>query len=96
VVEILVNVGLIVPERLDPSPASIRTESVQVPVLEAKLVKVVRIEPEDDDRIRRLHSQARTEAAVSKGDTPSESSVIRRAIRLGLDELERRRAQKMT
>jgi len=84
---------LIVPEHLNPSPATVWTESVQIPIVEAKLLKVVRIEPEDDDRIRRLHSQARTEAAVSKGDTPSESSVIRKAIRLGLDELEKQRSQ---
>ena len=93
VAEILVNAGLIVPEHLNPSPATVWTESVQIPIVEAKLLKVVRIEPEDDDRIRRLHSQARTEAAVSKGDNPSESSVIRKAIRLGLDELEKQRSQ---
>jgi len=93
-VEILVNAGVIPPEQLKQSPPSTRTDSVQIPVAEAKLLKVIRIEPEDDDRIRRLHSQARTEAAVSKGDTPSESSVIRKAIRLGLDELEKQRSRR--
>ena len=93
-VEILADAGIVAPEHLEPSPASTRTESVQIPVFEAKLVKVIRIEPTDDDRIRALLGQARREAAVSKGDSPSESSVIRRAIRLGLDELERERAQK--
>lgn len=93
-VEILADAGMIAREHLEPSPASTRTESVQIPVFEAKLVKVIRIEPADDDRIRALLGQARREAAVSKGDSPSESSVIRRAIRLGLDALERERAQK--
>ncbi len=93
-VEILADAGIIVPEHLEPSPASTRTESVQIPVFEAKLVKVIRIEPADDDRIRALLGQARREVAVSKGDSPSESSVIRRALRLGLDALERERAQK--
>lgn len=69
-------------------------ESDQVPVVEAKLVKVVRIEPADDDRIRAPLGQAKRDAAVSGGDSPSESSVIRRALRLGLDSLERERAQK--
>ncbi len=93
-VEILADAGIIPPEHLEPSPASTRTESVQIPVFEAKLVKVIRIEPADDDRIRALLGQARREVAVSKGDSPSESSVIRRALRLGLDTLERERAQK--
>ncbi len=93
-VEILVDAGIITPEQLEPSPASTRTESVQIPVSEAKLLKVIRIEPVDDDRIRRLLGQARTEAAASKGDSPSESSIIRQAIRLGLDTLEKKRAQK--
>jgi len=94
VVEILVNAGLIVPEHLNPSPASVRTESVQIPVFEAKLVKVTRIEPADDDRIRRLLGQARREAEVSKEDSPRESSIIRRALLIGLDALEREHAQK--
>ena len=91
--EILVNTGLIVPEHLNPSPASVRTESVQIPVFEAKLVKVIRIEPEEDNRIRAVLSHDRAEAAAAKGDVPTESSVIRQAIRLGLDELEKQRSQ---
>ena len=93
-VEILVNAGLIVPEHLNPSPASVRTESVQIPVFEAKLVKVIRIEPEEDNRIRVVLSHDRAEAAAAKGDVPTESSVIRQAIRLGLDELEKQHARR--
>lgn len=94
VVEILVNAGLILPEHLNTSPASARTESVQIPVFEAKLVKVIRIEPEEDNRIRAVLSHAKEDAAAAKGDVPTESSVIRQAIRLGLDELERRGARR--
>ncbi len=79
-VEILAEAGIIAPEHLEPSPASTRTESIQIPVFEAKLVKVIRIEPADDDRIRALLGQARRETTVSKEDSPSESSIIRRAI----------------
>ncbi len=93
-VEILVDAGIIAPEQLESSPASTRTESVQIPIFETKLLKVIRIEPGDDDRIRALLGQVRREAEVSKGDSPSESSVLRRALRLGLDALERERAQK--
>ncbi len=93
-VEILAEAGIIAPEHLEPSPASTRTESVQIPVFETKLLKVIRIEPADDDRIRALLGQARREATFSKEDSPSESSIIRRALRLGLDALEREHAQK--
>ena len=94
VMEILVNTGLIVPEQLNPSPASVHTESVQIPIFEAKLVKVIRIEPEEDNRIRAVLSHAKEDAATAKGDVPTESSVIRQAIRLGLDELEKQRSRR--
>jgi hypothetical protein len=69
-------------------------ETVHIPILESKLIKVIRIEPEDDDRIRALVAQAEKEAALAKRDAPSESSIIRQAIRLGLDEFERRNSHK--
>ena len=94
VMEILVNAGLIAPEHLNPSPASVQTESVQIPVFEAKLVKVIRIEPEEDNRIRAVLSHAKEDAVTAKGDVPTESSVIRQAIRLGLDELEKQRSRR--
>ena len=69
-------------------------QTVHIPIFESKLVKVIRIEPADDDRIEALLAQAKKEAAVSKRDGTSESSIIRQALRLGMDELERRNAQK--
>jgi hypothetical protein len=69
-------------------------QTVHIPILESKLIKVMRIEPADDDRIKALVAQAEKEAVFSKKDSPSESSIIRQALRLGMDELERRSAQK--
>jgi hypothetical protein len=69
-------------------------QAVHIPILESKLIKVIRIEPADDDRIKHLVAQAEKEAALSKKDAPSESSIIRQTLRLGLDELERRNAQR--
>jgi hypothetical protein len=67
-------------------------QTVHIPILESKLVKTIRIEPADDDRIKALVSQGEKEAAISKRDAPSESSIIRQALRLGLGEIERRNA----
>jgi hypothetical protein len=69
-------------------------QTVHIPILESKLVKTVRIEPEDDDRIEALVAKAKKEAALSKEDDPNESSIIRQALRLGLDELERSYARR--
>jgi hypothetical protein len=69
-------------------------QTVHIPIFESKLIKVIRIEPADDDRIAALFAQAEKEAALSKKDPPSESSIIRQALRLGVDELERRNSQK--
>jgi hypothetical protein len=64
-------------------------EAVHIPIFESKLVKVIRIEHADHSRIEALLALAKREAAVSKKDAPSESSIIRQALRLGLGELER-------
>jgi hypothetical protein len=64
-------------------------QTVHIPIFESKLIKVIRIEPADDDRIKALVAKAEKEAALSKRDAPNESSIIRQALRLGLDELER-------
>jgi len=69
-------------------------QNVHFPIFESKLVKTVRIEPADDDRLIALVAQAEKEAALSKKDGPSESSLIRQALRLGMDELERRNSRK--
>jgi len=73
---------------------TVEPQTVHIPIFESKLVKVIRIEPADDDRIEALLAQAEKEAALSKKDAPSESSIMRQALRLGLDELERRNSQK--
>ena len=89
-VEILANAGIVAPRHLESSatePEGVATG--RIPIYESKTIKVVRIDPEDDDRIQALLSRARQEAAASKVDAPTESSIIRRAIRLGLDELQR-------
>ena len=93
-VEILTDAGLVAPSHLEGVPVPARTESIQVSIEEAKLLRPLRIEPGDDDRIRRLLVAARSEATVSREDRPSMSSIARRALRLGIDELERRNAQK--
>src|SRR3989442_6221432 len=69
-------------------------QTAHIPIFESKLIKVIRIEPADDDRIKHLVAQAEKEAVFSKKDGPSESSIIRQALRLGMDELERRNSQK--
>ncbi|HEX4921713.1 MAG TPA: hypothetical protein VFV92_13365 [Candidatus Bathyarchaeia archaeon] len=51
-VETLADVGLVEPEPLERARISLGPEADQVPVIEAKLVKVIRLEPEEDDRIR--------------------------------------------
>ncbi len=71
-----------------------KPQTVHIPILESKLIKVIRIEPGDDNRINALVALAGKEAAFAKRDAPSEISIIRQAIRLGLDELERRNSQK--
>ena len=89
-VETLANAGLVEDELLERARVHTGSKAGQIPVLEAKLVKVIRIEPAEDDRIKRLVALRRGEATLSKGDDPSQSSIIRQALRLGLDELERR------
>jgi len=94
-VEILADSGLTQPKEsrlvsVQPGPV----ESGLVPIYESKLIKVIRIDPLEDDRIRVLLGRAKQEAAASKTDTPTESSIIRQAMRLGLDELQRRNARR--
>jgi len=93
-VEILADAGLIAPERQEMFPSPGRVEYGQVPIDEAKLVRVIKIEPADDDRVQRLVTQAEDEAGVSRADSPSMSTIIRQALRLGLDQMERERTRK--
>jgi hypothetical protein len=73
---------------------AVEPQTVHIPIFESKLVKTVRIEAADDDRLIALVAHAEKEAALSKKDGPSESSIIRQALRLGMDELERRNSRK--
>jgi hypothetical protein len=93
-VEILANAGIVAPESLGSPASHEQAKSDHLAIDEAKLVKVARIEPAEDDRIQRLLAQARSEAHVSRKDAPSMSSIIRQALRLGLDDLERELAKK--
>jgi len=93
-VEILANAGIAAPESLLSLASREQAESDYLAIDEAKLVKVARIEPAEDDRIQRLLAQAKIEAGVSRKDPPSMSSIIRQALRLGLDDLERQSARK--
>jgi len=93
-VEILANAGMVAPENLGEIPVSGRAEPDEFAIDEAKLLRVVRIEPEEDDRIKRLLARGKSEANISKEDPPKMSSIVRQALRLGLDELERQRYRK--
>jgi hypothetical protein len=93
-IETLADAGLVEPEQLQRARVDTGSKHDQIPVLEAKLVTTIRIEPTDDDRIKALLARARREAALSKGDDPDQISIIRQALRLGLDELERRNIPK--
>ena len=92
-VEILAEAGIVAPDPIEAVRASGQVEYSQVPIEEAKLVRVARIEPDEDDRIKRLLAKAKSEAVISKEDPPKMSSIIRQALRLGLDELERDQAR---
>ncbi len=92
--EILTDAGLVAPNHLEGEPVPARTESIQVSIEEAKLLRPLGIEPEDEDRIRRLLAAAKSEATVSREDRPTMSSIARQALRLGIDDLERRNAHK--
>jgi hypothetical protein len=95
-VEVLAEAGMIAPQQLGPPRIPLRrTESGRIPIYESKTIKVVRIDPEDDDRIRALLDRARRESSAAKSDAPTESAIIRQAIRLGLNELERQERQKV-
>jgi hypothetical protein len=93
-VEILAEAGLVAPEHMEVAPVARQAVYSQFPIDEAKLVRVVRVEPEEDDRIKILLARAKSEANVSNKDPPKMSSIVRQALRLGLDELERQRYRK--
>jgi hypothetical protein len=92
--EILSSTGVVEPRHLEPSePPPEGVATGRIPIYESKTLKVVRIEPEDDDRIRALLGRMKQASAGTRSDAPTESAIIRRALRLGLDELERQERQ---
>ena len=93
-VEALADVGLIAPEELNPPRIPLRrTESGKIPIYESKVIKVFRVDPADDDRIRALLGRVTQASTGVKSDAPTESSLLRQAVHLGLDELERQERQ---
>jgi len=89
-VEVLAEAGMIAPQQLRPPRIPLgRTETGKIPIYESMTIKVIRIDPADEDRIQALLDRARRESSAAKSDAPTESSIIRQAIRLGLGELER-------
>ena len=84
-VEILAEAGSVAPERMEVAPVARQAVCSQFPLDEAKLVRVIRIEPEEDDRIKiLLLARAKTETNVSNEDPPKMSSIVRQALRLVL------------
>src|SRR5260370_30886843 len=69
--ETLADAGLVEPEPLQKARVQSGSKPGQIPVLEAKLVTTIRIEPADDDRIKTLLASARQEQALSKADYPT-------------------------
>jgi len=92
--ETLADAGLVEPKLIERARVPSGPQADQFPVFEAKLVTTIRLDPADDDRINALVARAKAETAISKSDDPSQSSIIRQALRLGMDELERRSIRK--
>jgi hypothetical protein len=88
-IETLAEAGLVAPEPLDRTRIPATTQSGQIPLIEAKLVKVFRIEPVQDDRIKAYVARAK-----ANGEDRSEGSVMRQALEIGMGELEKRQARK--
>ena len=59
-------------------------------IYESKLVKTVRFEPEELERIEQVSKMVQQRGAEAREDTPSEGAVIRMPVRLGIEEFHRR------
>jgi len=66
-VEILAGAGIVALERLKAIQVPGQAEPSRFAIDEAKLVRVIRVEPADDDRIKRLVALGATKASLSKG-----------------------------
>jgi hypothetical protein len=85
---------MIAPQQLRPPAVQLgRTKEGMIPIYESKVIKVVRVDPSEDDRIRALLGRAIQASTGVKSDAPTESAILRQAIRLGLEELERQERQ---
>jgi hypothetical protein len=63
---------------------------MRIPIYESKLVKTIRLEPEELEKIEQVSKMVQQKAAEAREDTPSEGSVIRMLLRLGIEEFHRR------
>ena len=94
-VELLADAGMIAPQQLRPPAVQLgRTKERLLPIDESKVIKVIRVDPPEDDRIRALLGRAIQASTGVKSDAPTESAIIRQALRLGLSELERQNARR--
>ncbi len=63
---------------------------MRIPIYESKLIKTVRFEPEELERMEQVSKMVQQKAAEAPEDTPPEASVIRMLVRLGIEEFRRR------
>jgi len=63
---------------------------MRIPIYESKLVKTVRFEPEELEKIEQILKIVQQKATEAREDTPLEASVIRMLVRLGIEEFYRR------
>ena len=67
---------------------------MRIPIYESKLVKTIRFEPEELEKIELVTKTQEREAMEDREDLPSESEVIRMLVRLGLEAFYERRNSK--
>jgi hypothetical protein len=66
---------------------------MRIPICESKLIKTLRFESEDLDKIERFMKIVLEKATEARQDPPSGGEVIRMLVRLGIDEFYRREEQ---
>ncbi len=62
---------------------------MRIPIYESKLIKTVRFEPEELERMEQVSKMVQQKAAEAREDTPFEASVIRMLVGLGIEEFHR-------
>lgn len=63
---------------------------MRIPIYESKLIKTVRFEPEDLEKIEQVSKTVQEKTVEAREDPPSEGEVIRMLVRLGIEEFHRR------